>query len=183
MDIPEKEPIEIVAGDTLQWKRNDLSDYPSSTWTLTYYLVGSTKYTITATADGTGYKIEVSSTTTATWTPGNYWLEGFVSKTGERYQIFYGTVKIRPNLEAQTTYDGRSHCKKVLDAIEAVIEGRASKDQMSITLTGRSISRIPISELLILRDRYRAEYNAERKAEKIRRGEDTGYKVAVRFVR
>jgi len=37
--IPTNEPSTIIAGDTWQWSRRDLSDYPASSWTLEYYLL------------------------------------------------------------------------------------------------------------------------------------------------
>ena len=50
------------------------------------------------------------------------------------------------------------HVRRVIDAIEAVIERRATKDQKSYSIDGRSLERTPIDELLLLRDRYRAEW-------------------------
>ena len=37
--IPETEPLEFYAGETVKWKRTDLSDYPAPTWTLNYFLL------------------------------------------------------------------------------------------------------------------------------------------------
>jgi hypothetical protein len=36
--IPETEPLEFYAGETVKFKRTDLSDYPAPTWTLYYVL-------------------------------------------------------------------------------------------------------------------------------------------------
>ena len=36
--IPETEPLEFYAGETVKFKRTDLSDYPAPTWTLNYFL-------------------------------------------------------------------------------------------------------------------------------------------------
>lgn len=47
-----------------------------------------------------------------------------------------------------------SHAKKTLAALEAVIEGRASKDQESYTIAGRQLSRTPIPDLLLLLSTY-----------------------------
>ena len=37
--IPETEPLEFYAGETVKWKRTDLSDYPAPTWALYYTLL------------------------------------------------------------------------------------------------------------------------------------------------
>ena len=38
MTIPETEPLDFYSGETVRWKRTDLSDYPAPTWTLNYFL-------------------------------------------------------------------------------------------------------------------------------------------------
>ena len=36
--ISETEPLDFYSGETVKWKRTDLSDYPAPTWTLNYFL-------------------------------------------------------------------------------------------------------------------------------------------------
>ncbi|WP_123711612.1 hypothetical protein [Sinobacterium caligoides] len=55
----------------------------------------------------------------------------------------------------ETVGDDRTHAKRVLAAIEAVIEKRASRDQMAYSIDSRSLSRTPIADLMLLRDRYK----------------------------
>ncbi len=183
MNIPEIEPTIIIAGDTVKWKRIDLSaDYPASTWTLKYILRGPSVQNITAAADGDNYSITITAAATTVWTAGNYWWEAYVSKGSERYRVDSGTLKVQTNLEGVAgIYDGRSHVKRVLDAIEATIEGTATKEQASMTIAGRTIQRRTVQELLVLRDRYKAEYIAEQRAEKIKNGLATGGKILTRF--
>ena len=77
-DIPSTEPSEIVAGDTLKFKKS-LSDYPATIWTLTYYLLKSgTQITFSGTADCTDHLINVANTTTAGWTAGIYKYESYI---------------------------------------------------------------------------------------------------------
>jgi hypothetical protein len=49
-----------------------------------------------------------------------------------------------------------------------VIEGRSSRDQENYSIQGRSLSRTPIPDLLILRDRYKAMYVQEQRAERLK---------------
>lgn len=81
----------------------------------------------------------------------------------ERKTVERGMATVMPDLTAFSG-DTRSHVKKVLDAIEAVIENRATKDQMSYSIAGRSLSKTPLPDLERLRDRYRYEYNMEVRA-------------------
>jgi hypothetical protein len=62
-----------------------------------------------------------------------------------------------------------------------VIQGRATEDADSLSLAGRSISKIPLTELVAFRDAYKREYAAEQKAERIASGMGHSGKVRVRF--
>lgn len=50
--------------------------------------------------------------------------------------------------------------RQLLEAVEAAILGTASSNQLSLTIAGRSISRIPIPDLIQLRTTLRAEISA-----------------------
>ena len=63
--IPETEPLEFYAGETVKWKRTDLSDYPAPTWILNYFLQKSgTKIDFASSQDGStsGHLISPSTT-------------------------------------------------------------------------------------------------------------------------
>lgn len=179
-EIPTYEPAVIAAGDTAKWRRN-LPDYPASAgWTLTYTLVrAATRITISASADGDLHLVNVAASTTTGWTAGAYTWRAQVSKAGEVYTVATGTLTIRPNFTTAT--DGRSHARKVLDGIEAVIEGRASSEVGEYQIAGRSLKYIPIPELLALRDKYRAEVLREDAAERTARGLPDQRRTYVRF--
>jgi len=178
------EPLVLVAGDTWQWIRDDLSNYPASIWTLTYYLLKSDKQiVITATADGDYFRVDVPATETATYPEGTYRWHAYVSNaSGERYKVDEGNIEIKPNFAALLSgYDSRSEVKKILDAVEAALLGRATKDQLSYSIGGRSISKIPIIELLKFRDKFKVEYQRELEAEKLEKNLSTNKKIIVRF--
>jgi len=181
MDTPTTEPTEVTAGDTVKWTRT-LSDYPAGTWTLSYTLVNSaSKITITASASGTDHLVSVTPATSAAWSAGLYDWQAYVTDGTDRYQVDSGRLTIHANYAGVTTLDDRSHVKKTLDAIEAVIEGRASQSQQSYTINGRSLTRIPLAELYEFRKQYKAEYAAELQAERIANGMGSGRRVLLRF--
>lgn len=162
IDIPTSEPSQITAGDTWTWKKS-LSDFlASDSWVLTYALVKDGKIIeLTASADGDDHLIEEVPTDTAKHDPGIYHYQAYVTKSSERYQVGTGTIEVLPDFAESAGYDNRSHAKKTLDAIEAVIEGKATRDQLAHSIGGRSLSRYSWTELIEARDRYRAEYYAE----------------------
>ena len=190
-NYPQKEPSTLVLGDYWAWKRDDLADtYPIGSYALTYEFHedsgggGSHKFTLTATEANDTYYIEAASSSTTSYTVGDYIWEAYITKTADsnRVMVDSGRTTITQNL-ADTNADLRSHAKKVLDNIQAVIEGRASIDQSSMSIAGRSLSRMSVDELMTFRDRYRAEYLKEIKLARIRNGQGTGNTPKVRFTK
>ena len=188
-NYPTQEPDVLVVGDRWVWRRPDLvADYPTADYALTYEFHedsgggGSHKFTITATETTDDYIVEIASATTASYTAGEYNWYAFITRSSDsqRIAIDEGHTKLELDF-GNTNADNRSHAKKVLDAIQATIEGRASQDQMSYSIAGRSLSRMSIDDLLKFRDRYRAEYNREIKKLRIKNKQDTGNTIKVRF--
>lgn len=181
-EIPTTEPVQVWAGDTWKWKREDLTDYPATSYTLTYYLHNeSASATIVATADGGNFSVTVAKATTAAIAAGKYFWAAFVNDTTERYKVDSGTIEVLPDLTASAATDRRTHARKVLEAIEAVLESRATVDQAGYTIAGRRLDRTPIADLLALRAAYRAECDAEEQAERISNGMGNPKRILVRF--
>jgi hypothetical protein len=180
-------PSTLRAGDTFSWTES-LPDYPASNgWTLTLVLskYGQTLITIEATADGDDYAIAITAAVSALWTAGVYSWMAYVYKEveeviSEKYTLESGNLTILPDLtQAGSTTDLRSHAKKVLDAIEALLEGKT--DVISYSIAGRSISKMTPTELIKWRSFYKTEYQRELEAEAIARGEDNPRRIGVRF--
>lgn len=183
-DIPYEEPTKFAAGDRVQWKRT-LTDYPiSEGWTLTYYLRGRFQHdpiNLVATTSGTDYSVDITPEETANYTAGVYHVQAFVSKADDRKPVWTGTIEVTPDFSAiSQPHDGRTHARKCLDAINAVLEGRSTHDQQRYVLqaTGRSVDKMPIADLLKLRDYYLSEVKSEEGA-----GNGKGKNVLIRFNR
>jgi hypothetical protein len=123
------------AGVTLDFY-DDIPQYlPADGWTLKYALAAiftspvQATITLTATtaADGVRYRVQASSDQTALWTPGKYSWVRRVEKAGPIiYPVGEGVFEVLPTINALAQgYDGRSHARKVLDALKAAMEGRA----------------------------------------------------------
>lgn len=186
-NYPTTEPYEFSAGDRVAWKRTDLGDdYSTSLYTLTYKArleaVGTTVISLTATTSGNDYIIEKGATITAAYTAGEYHWAAFITRNAdsERVEIDSGTFTVKPN-KATATTDPRTHIKKVLDAIESVIEGRASKDQDSLSVEGMTLDRTPIPDLLVLYSKYKGMYVREEREERMRNGKSHSGKILTRF--
>jgi|TARA_Y100000289_G_scaffold11398_1_gene10523 hypothetical protein len=189
VNYPVQEPDTIVIGDRLVWRRDDLANtYPIGSYALTYEFHedsgggGSHKFTITATEAEDTYFIEVASSTTASYTDGDFIWNAFITRSSDsqRIRVDTGRTTVVKNL-ANTNADLRSHAKKVLDAVQAVLENRASVDQASFSIAGRSLSRMSIDELLSFRDKYKAEYLQEIKKARIKNKQRSGNTIEVKF--
>ena len=143
----------IIAGNTINWKKTTLySDYPNSAYAIAYQatLNGTpgTSFTVTGSVTSEEWIFSITHTDSASITPGIYqW-----------------------NLYVTTSVDVQSHARKVLSAVEAVIEGRASQDQMSYSIAGRSLSRMSIQDLMFFRDQYKAEWTKEKRLQRAKAG-------------
>lgn len=193
-----QEPSIIYIGTTLEWTRlsvdttyTDASGVSiaclASEWTLIYNFAGTAgAFEITAAADGDDFLVSVSASVTDAYVAGEYsWIacvEKGAGATLDRRIVDRGTCKVVAGVDEYVFgLDNRSHVKKVLDAIEAVILGRATSDQQAYTIAGRSLQRTPLPDLIQLRQLYKAEYDAELAEEKANNGETTGRRYLVRF--
>lgn len=178
----------IIAGDTFG-KTFSFSDYPASEYDLSIALRGAAAIDIedgdtgvTIEADGDSFSVTVTAAVTAAWTAGDYWYAVYASKSAERYVAEQGTVVIAADLSAvSTVYDGRTWAAKTLDLVETALQGRATKDQLSYSISGRQINKIPIPDLIKLRDKLRNEVQSEKRAERIANGLAPGNKIKVRL--
>ena len=187
-NYPTQEPYQLQLGDRWVWVREDLNnDYDTDDYSLSYefnIVDGSTavNFTITATEANDKYYVEVGSSTTANYTKGNYHWYAYITRSSdsERIMIDEGYTEIVDNY-ATTSSDIRSHAKTCLDAIEAVIENRASIDQQSMSIAGRSLSRMSIDDLLSFRNYYKAEYLKEVKKQRAKNESASGNIIRVKF--
>ncbi|MEN9417396.1 MAG: hypothetical protein RI988_1016 [Pseudomonadota bacterium] len=180
-EIPTIEPTTVNAGDTLSWRRT-LDDYPASAgWVLGYVLInGAAKISFSSSASGDDHLVNVPAATSTNWTAGSYDWRARVTKGAEVYTVAEGRITVRPSFAA-ATQDARSHARKTLEAIEAVIEGRASSEVTYYMIGGRQLRYIPVPELMQLRDRYRAEVAREDAAIAVAAGLPDRRRVFVRF--
>ena len=186
-EAPEGEPEEIVVGDYIQWTRNDLStDYPPADYTATYVARitggGNTEIQLTGTTYNGGYLFTVDSATSADFVAGYYhWqLEIVRNSDSNRLVVDRGAFDAIVDLDVGGT-DPRTHAEIMLDKIESILENRADSDVSDYSIGNRSLTKIPIKELMMWRDRYRAEYLQEKRKLRAQQGKTTGQNVLIRF--
>lgn len=187
-----------IAGDTLDFQV-DVPEYPSGDgWTLKYRLTpqfttpvqAPVELTASGNADGS-YQVTAAPAVTELWKAGSYQWSRWVEKSGARQTLDEsGQCDIRPDpAETLQGDDGRSHARKVLEAIEAVIEGRASQTQREVvayTIGSRSQtfdSSETKADLVALKSKYEWLVANEAARDRIAKGQSNPRNVGIRFYR
>lgn len=179
--------------DKLTWARA-LPAFPfAGGWALKYDFVSLTgrvslrDNTDSVQIDDAGngnWTVLVPSTTTA-WAAGKYTWTEWVEKTGERQTLSSGRTEILLNFDdalAASGYDSRSGVRKVYDALQALLEGKALRgDQLAYTIAGRSLQRLSFDEVTRAHEKYRQLVIAEDRREAAARGVAVGGVYKVRF--
>jgi len=186
-NAPEGEPLEIVVGDFLQWKRSDLvQDYPLASYSAQYVARitggGSSEVILPATETGNTYLFTVSSETSSAFTPGFYhWqLEVIQTSSNNRIVVDRGEFTAIVDLDVNGS-DPRSHAQIMIGKIESILQGKADSDVGSYSIAGRSLTKMSFAELMDARDMYKGEFQREVIKDRIRRGKSSGATVKVRF--
>lgn len=180
-------PKTLFAGDKIEWTESVSSYLPSDGWTYKYVIINNAeKIELSSTPSGDSHSFVLEPADTADWTKGTYIAQGYVEHTNGTYEIIGRvTVQIKENLITANTYDFRSHARKTLEAIEAAIERRASKEQLSISISSRGSSRqlqyMTMEELIKAKDYYQKLVSQEEANELIEQGKAPGGKVLLQF--
>lgn len=167
-------PRKVIAGDTLSVTLKSTPYSNQSGYTLTVqlygpsgnspapleYATGGSPNYITVTSSQT-FQLKVPANITGQYAPGTYNYSIIATDGTDYYTIESGKCEVEAQAGALDVTDTRSHNKKMLDAINATLENRATSDQQSYSIAGRSLTKIPISELLQLRDYYLEKANHE----------------------
>jgi len=187
-NAPTTEPVDVLMGDYLVFKRTDLSsDYPVGTYSLTYEARNSLgqKITWTAEDDGDGdYLVEVESTVTAEYKPGYYQWDAFITRVSDsnRIRIEFGSFTVHDN-KADSSSDPRSFNRRMVDKIKLAIEHRADHQQLDILAydlgVDASVTR-DTSKLLKFLTTFEARLKAENRTMRAKAGKGGG-KIKARF--
>jgi len=184
MTLATTEPGVITSGDTLTFKRSHPDYLPADGWVLSYTLVmAGYQAVFSGTDNGDGsHLINVLTTETSKWPPGEYRWQYCVTKGTDRRTVGEGVMRVRPDFASLTDgCDARSAIKQTLDALEATIQRKASKDQLSYTIAGMTLQRMPATDLIKWHKHYTRLYQQELEADRIARGLPGGRITRVRL--
>jgi len=186
-NAPTLEPHNIVVGDRVTWRKKNLGqDYPSSTYTVAYVSRisaggGTHEFTVTGSADSNDYLFTITSVQSSTFDVGHHHWQLEITRTSDSERIVIQTGSWDIITDLDNNVDPRSHAEIMLDKIETVLQGRADADVLSYSINGRSLSKIPVTELVEWRDHYRREVVCQHRADHVRNGRAHSGTIKVRF--
>ena len=159
-------PREIVRLTSVAWRFESSDFSPLDGWTVEYNFEGPSELNVTAVPDGAGHLVELTTLQTAIAT-GSYAWQAIASRAFpiERVLVGQGRTDILVSFGVDTTIgEQKTHARRMVEAIEAQLEGRATDGQRAMSINGRSLDRIPVLELTELRSKYRMELRSEEAA-------------------
>jgi hypothetical protein len=181
-------PALIYAGDTVKWTEPATPDYSSTAgWVASFNLrhaTGNDALTVAGVSNGAGgWDFTLSTTQTAQLHVNGHWWQITVTKAGERFTLGTGTLDVVANIPAAgNTYDGRTQAQIDLAAVQAamraIVSGGATQEY---TIGNRSLKKMPMSELIALETKLKADVAREARADRLAKGMNSGRSVFVRF--
>lgn len=160
--IPETEPTLATAGDTWRWKITD-STYPvAEGFSLSYAVLGASKLTWDAawvSSSVSTHTVTIPATATADLAAGRYEITriwtGSAGTAGQVYTTKLAPLTVEPNPATAGAGDRQTWEERHLAVVEAVLSGRITDDIAMYQIGGRTVSKLPLQELLTLRSSLR----------------------------
>lgn len=184
---PTTEPLQIVVGDYIQWRRTDLSvDYDNSLYTMTYVMQNtdgsSNEFKVIGSAYGEDYLFLISSSSSAIFSSGKYkWqLEAKRNSDSQRIVIDRGFIDVIQDLDLNGV-DIRSHAEIMVSKLQSLLEGKADSDVADYEIAGRKLTKLSFREVLSALQYYKGLVNIERQNEAIKAGKPSNSTVKARF--
>ena len=153
---PLTEPESILVGSFTAWRR-ELA-LAAADYGVKYRMTpagGGAPFEVTgSTTDDAIWTFTALSAATALWRAGEYRWDLIVTRTSDDEVAITETGML--NVFA-TSNDRRTHAEIMVAKIESLLSGRADSDVDNYSIKNRSITKMPVRELLEWRDYYRAE--------------------------
>jgi len=175
------EPTELAQGESVKWQRRAI-EYPSNLWDAQYRFraLGGDGYgaDVDCTAEGDAFEAVLTSAQSSQMSTGMYEVQLWVTSKSDAddvRQIDSIRIEVRKGfVEGDlASVDIRTTARQILDAIDAMLIGKATADQMEFTIETqvgrRALKRIPMAELIQARTYYAQVVAREEQAERLRR--------------
>lgn len=155
LTAPLGNPVTIIAGSYTAWRKS--FDYDSTLFQVfcSLRLGGQLVSKLQATKQTNGdWAFAIPSATSTGWTVGQYSFDYSAKRISDSEEMIVESGRVEITLPAS---DRRTHAQIMLGKIESILENRADNDVDSYSISGRSISKMPVGELRKWREYYKSE--------------------------
>lgn len=153
----EGEPSEIILGSFVAWRTSHTYDAALYRMEYVFRNTGPDRTVVGSLTDGV-WSFSISGSVSSAWTHGPHTWDLNLVRLSDSEKIVCASGFIN---FFQPTEDRRSLARIMLAKIESILTNRADSDVESYTIGSRSITKIPLNELITWRDHYRSEIARE----------------------
>jgi hypothetical protein len=132
--------------------------FPAPSWAFHFYLRGPGSLDLVALPDGAAHRFSATAAQTASLQKGIYAWQ-LIGADGEQ-ELLVDEGRVTVSIALSRLADGheaRTHAERMIGAIEAVLENRATLEQRRYRINNRELERTSITELRRLLKEYRVE--------------------------
>lgn len=135
----------------------------SASWVLTLALrpASGAALALVGTPAGDGWTVTLDKDQSEGMGAGRAHWQAWATKGAEQVMLGGGTLEVLANLLGEAPADPRTFEERCLDAINAVIEGRASEDFLEMEVGGRKLKLMSLRELLEAQSIFKAKVRAQ----------------------
>jgi hypothetical protein len=189
--MPQAEPSEISAGDTVEFVIME-DDFPATNgWSMLWSLRSpDDKIDVPSVPDGNNHTFTLLSTLSADLEAGPFaYGLYFIGTDGNgnptRFTYRLGRIDVKPDLQTLdvTQTDPRSWAEQMLALIKNVIAGRIPADVESYQIAGRSVTSMRSADLIKWHDYFSRLVSRERMTTAIQKGYTGKKNIGVTFLR
>ncbi len=153
-------PSEIRANFDFSFSVEDAAADVPALYTPKFVLAGSSSLVDSGTVSGDDIVFALTASQTASFASGIYRYQVIADLAAARVLIAEGTVNVIKAMATTGVQDFRTTAESIVDAIDAMMAGKATADQQSYViqtqLGSRSLSRMSMEDLLKARQYYRS---------------------------
>lgn len=156
MPLPTETPNTITAGATTAWQLSFADYLATDGWSASLKLRGpSPGLDVNATTNDDDFVFTLTAAQTATMGGGVWAYQIWATKSGEAYLAESGQLSVTAALPAKNiAVDNRSDARRILDAIDALLLKKATKDQQEYQIADRMLQTYKPTELVEMRRYY-----------------------------
>lgn len=188
--MDKREPLQFAVGDTLYFQRVFSVYTPANGWILEYEIRQGSggdaiKFDSTPDPTNTYFIVKVLPAVTLAWNPGPSVLVGYAKNTlerssrfGERHEIYYSELTLRPNLDGDTdNVNVTTHAQRMVKNLEEQIENLSKHVLHDTTVEQTRLIRVKRAELKQELDMYVLQVANERALKNVQNGKPSGQKI------